>query len=511
MSRSVWKVSTDNFHKEFTIYNLPHYESAPNSQIIEEYISDTKIRLLSLLPILITWKNTDCIKQVLSWINAFWIPIHWAVKNEHIDLLNYWFQSLLKDWEAQLMSMSNCVQSILWDEKLIDSKSFSDSLPKDVKEFLSSSSYDADSLLLELDEVIWILVTSVLNKTIELIKNQEMQEKSLTDVLTKWWNRRSFNQTAEEYFEESLEHWDLLSVILLDLDKFKWVNDRYWHDVWDQVLIQVAEILRFVAKKYNCEIIWCESDTWRVWWEEFWLIFTNKSETEIKEIERTIQRKFLSIQIIERETELPYKISASIWTMTFYWQEDIKTIWEIMKRADHSSYVAKRAGWARSVHWLGRYKSSNEVMIPLKGKWNDIDITKVLLGVSKYSQKFIAKVFSNKYKLTSTDPEPINNLSGINWIYKSIAYFIYVLLDKKWYWEFEWLKVPITNFIQEYLLVAEDGQISFLLDEDGNSHFEQINLLLKSKEFKKFIQTVNENSVTEKCPTINAFLEHLVS
>ncbi len=70
----------------------------------------------------------------------------------------------------------------------------------------------------------------------------EVQQLAITDPLTQIFNRRRFFELTELEFERSHRYNRPLSVIMLDIDHFKKVNDRFGHLVGDQVLQRLAEI-----------------------------------------------------------------------------------------------------------------------------------------------------------------------------------------------------------------------------------------------------------------------------
>jgi diguanylate cyclase (GGDEF)-like protein len=68
--------------------------------------------------------------------------------------------------------------------------------------------------------------------------------QALTDPLTKLANRRSFDERLEEETERAHRHTRALSVVLVDVDKFKTINDRFGHATGDRVLMNLADSLR---------------------------------------------------------------------------------------------------------------------------------------------------------------------------------------------------------------------------------------------------------------------------
>jgi diguanylate cyclase (GGDEF)-like protein len=75
-------------------------------------------------------------------------------------------------------------------------------------------------------------------------KNEMLRKLSITDSLTALHNRAYLDEKLREEINRVERHPDDLSIILVDIDHFKRVNDRYGHQVGDEVLIRVADTLR---------------------------------------------------------------------------------------------------------------------------------------------------------------------------------------------------------------------------------------------------------------------------
>jgi diguanylate cyclase (GGDEF) domain len=75
-------------------------------------------------------------------------------------------------------------------------------------------------------------------------KNRRLEEMSMRDYLTDLYNRRALMEKLDFEIKRRNRTKNPLSVVMLDLDHFKQVNDTYGHQVGDQVLIQVADLLR---------------------------------------------------------------------------------------------------------------------------------------------------------------------------------------------------------------------------------------------------------------------------
>lgn len=83
------------------------------------------------------------------------------------------------------------------------------------------------------------------NKEIERLEKelQKYKDLALTDELTGLYNRRKLNKDLKTYHIRTLRYNQLYTLILIDVDDFKAINDRHGHDVGDMYLKTIAEIL----------------------------------------------------------------------------------------------------------------------------------------------------------------------------------------------------------------------------------------------------------------------------
>jgi two-component system, cell cycle response regulator len=73
--------------------------------------------------------------------------------------------------------------------------------------------------------------------------NRRLEELSLTDSLTRVANRRAFDERIAAGFEHARRYERALSLVLVDIDRFKTINDKYGHDAGDHVLRAVADAI----------------------------------------------------------------------------------------------------------------------------------------------------------------------------------------------------------------------------------------------------------------------------
>lgn len=167
-------------------------------------------------------------------------------------------------------------------------------------------------------------------------KNRELEkayrkitELSRTDALTGLANREYFRQRCEEMFALSQRHQSQLSLVMMDLDNFKQVNDTYGHDAGDAVLAAFGALVR-----ENCR----EGDfPARFGGEEFIAFLPHTPANDALNFADRL-RNLLSQQDI---LENGHKITLSAGISAFRAGDSLD---ELIKRADNALYQAKHQG-----------------------------------------------------------------------------------------------------------------------------------------------------------------------
>lgn len=160
----------------------------------------------------------------------------------------------------------------------------------------------------------------------------ELQQLAATDALTGLANRRKFFEVAEAEVQRSLRYGYFLSVMMVDIDYFKQVNDTYGHQVGDLVLQAVAAALNGQVRDTDL--------VGRIGGEEFCILLP---DTPLKAA-LTVGRRLLDatrklrIPVPDYELEVTVSIGLTDWT------RGDKEIATIMERADIALYQAKMSG-----------------------------------------------------------------------------------------------------------------------------------------------------------------------
>jgi len=199
---------------------------------------------------------------------------------------------------------------------------------------------------LELASVISLIgnnVSFVLDK-IRLFK--EMERLSITDPLTGLFNRRYFYNALEKEIERVKRYKSSFSIVLLDIDDFKRVNDEYGHLAGDRVLQILADILRRTLRKVDIIA--------RYGGEEFILLLPNTEKEEAELIANRI-REEVSKTVFEYKSDkgvevlCPITISGGITTCP----DDSIELHKLLSAADRAMYEAKSLGKNRIVLFHG--------------------------------------------------------------------------------------------------------------------------------------------------------------
>lgn len=193
----------------------------------------------------------------------------------------------------------------------------------------------------ELGMVVWINITNRKNEELKLKDindklryfNIELKDLAETDPLTRIYNREKFNRSLEQEIQRAGRYDTPLSVILFDIDHFKSINDRFGHDVGDQVLIQLSDLVRKTIR---------ETEVFARWGgEEFVVIAT---ETDLQGAQSLAER---IRQLVEfSDFTKTGRVTCSFGVAQFTPQSGKE---ELMKAADVALYQAKESGRNRVI------------------------------------------------------------------------------------------------------------------------------------------------------------------
>jgi len=162
-------------------------------------------------------------------------------------------------------------------------------------------------------------------------RTAHLSRMAAIDGMTGLFNRSHFLIMAAVEFERSRRYNHPMSVLLLDIDRFKSINDSYGHDIGDRVIVEIANIVRYMAREADM--------TARLGGEEFVVMLP---ETRINDAAVLAERLRAAIST----TPIPVLggeilLTASIGVSGCH---GCSTLGEVLKQADLALYKAKHSG-----------------------------------------------------------------------------------------------------------------------------------------------------------------------
>ena len=161
-------------------------------------------------------------------------------------------------------------------------------------------------------------------------ENVKLEEEANVDPLTKLMNRRSLSNCVNDMISSASDE-DIYSVVMIDIDDFKKVNDRYGHNMGDIVLMQLATIFSEQLRDGDCACRWGG--------EEFLLLVHGTKEESFFVSERI--RKVVSEKVFVDKRSGRFSVTV---TMGISDSRSGKPFRIVVDEADEKLYYGKRDG-----------------------------------------------------------------------------------------------------------------------------------------------------------------------
>lgn len=173
-------------------------------------------------------------------------------------------------------------------------------------------------------------------------QTQKLKFLANFDELTGIWNRRMLVSQMRSEWQRHLREELTCSVLMLDIDHFKLVNDTYGHGAGDVALTIFSEVLQKNVRPYDL--------VGRFGGEEFVVLLPNTSKSEAKVVAERVRGEVEST-IIHYKDDCSFNITVSIGVA----EQEIadKDIQDVVGKADSALYFAKKEGRNQSVCWFG--------------------------------------------------------------------------------------------------------------------------------------------------------------
>jgi diguanylate cyclase (GGDEF)-like protein len=163
------------------------------------------------------------------------------------------------------------------------------------------------------------------------VQAEQLDRLSRIDSLTGLSNRRDLSEMVEAALAKAALDDAPLTVLMIDLDHFKQINDALRHDAGDAVLVSVAQSMRGLIRV---------GDTIGRWGgEEFLAILPDADAAAALLVAERLRAEIGQQHTLVDGARVTVTVGGAVWTSG--------TVAELIGRADAALYLGKRAGWNR--------------------------------------------------------------------------------------------------------------------------------------------------------------------
>lgn len=170
----------------------------------------------------------------------------------------------------------------------------------------------------------------------DITYQKEIEKLSVTDELTKLYNRREFDKLFKSYISHSKRYKHSFTMLILDIDFFKQYNDTYGHLKGDIALKKVAHQIKDITHR-NADM------AFRIGGEEFSVLFSANSLDDAKRFSLMLKDEIENLRIEHKKSEVSEYLTVSV---GLFHLDDLMNLSEdeIFNSCDEALYVAKKSG-----------------------------------------------------------------------------------------------------------------------------------------------------------------------
>jgi diguanylate cyclase (GGDEF)-like protein len=166
---------------------------------------------------------------------------------------------------------------------------------------------------------------------------KKLKHIAITDELTGLKNRRYIMEQLDKEYQRAVRTGGTLSLVLLDIDHFKRINDTYGHAIGDAVLKEVSQAMQSSLRTYDL--------LGRVGGEEFLIASPGSTLDKAAELAERVRVTIKGREVMNMADPITVTVSAGITSLS----EQDATTEALLARADNALYLAKQQGRDRIV------------------------------------------------------------------------------------------------------------------------------------------------------------------
>jgi diguanylate cyclase (GGDEF)-like protein len=176
-----------------------------------------------------------------------------------------------------------------------------------------------------------------------IVRNRTLSDVSSRDTLTGLYNRWFVIEKLDSELNRALRHGSPMSVLMLDVDHFKQINDTHGHAAGDQVLQAIGKLLRDSCRVYDV--------AGRYGGEEFCVVLPETKPGNTSVVAERIRSRLESMELSVGETPVLVTASIGIAGMDVPAEAELLSPAALIERADRALYSAKNRGRNRVELW----------------------------------------------------------------------------------------------------------------------------------------------------------------
>lgn len=265
--------------------------------------------------------------KIVNYVNRAKVEVSFSLRDEKTGLGKDPYIELVQPQSILCVPMfyQNILKGILYLENKVTPNAFRRTKGSIIEVTLSQL-----VISLENSRLVSRLETVLEERTKALVEmSDNYKQLSITDQLTGLSNRRELERQIRHEFERARRYGSGFSIILLDIDHFKAINDKYGHYTGDSVLMEIGSVLKYHSREADIPGRWGG--------EEFLILCPETSYEKAVEFAEIIRQRIEKMESIEAEF-----VTASLGVATFMIDDDLAD--RIVHRADEAMYRAKMDG-----------------------------------------------------------------------------------------------------------------------------------------------------------------------
>ncbi len=179
------------------------------------------------------------------------------------------------------------------------------------------------------------MLKSIRDVTEERKTQDQLKFLATTDSLSNLYNRAEFMNLAQKEFVLARKNNEELSLLIMDLDNFKNINDTFGHAAGDEIIREMGSIIKASFRKTDI--------SGRIGGEEFAVVLKHSSLEEANMVAEKVREIVAGRKVVYRKQEISFTVSIGVASLRDN-INDIKDIGDILKMADDALYKAKAKG-----------------------------------------------------------------------------------------------------------------------------------------------------------------------